>query len=159
MAKAGLKGKCYVRKTSSAEWNLLDLVQDLTVEIGATEISIKNKGSAYDKYIKGLRTLPVDFPLTYDPSNDGFKMLRDAEYKDEVLEFMSLDGSLKETGAFGFQGQFLVTKFKKNEPVDGEMTADVSLRLAAGHPDPVFVEVKGGDGITEGTVEQVWPKP
>ena len=105
-------------------------VRDLTIGISKNEIPVKNKGVEYVRYLGGLKDVPVDFEMDWEPEEGSFAMLVDSFMNDTPLEFEFLDDT-KTKGGYGLKGEFIVTKLDRSEPLEDVMSASVSLRLAA----------------------------
>ena len=134
MARIGWHAKVYIGGV------LCDLVQDLTYEESVTEVESRNRSSRYVKFLKGLRTKPIDFDMTTDATDPGYLAL-EAAYRsdsdDDWVEVEFTDRVKTKTPYKGFKANFIVTKFAQSEPLDDEAKTSVSLRLAAGAPEPV----------------------
>lgn len=153
MPRVGIRGQSYLNGGNGAvvQWIRAKIIHDLTIATSSTEVSIKNKGSNYEKFLLGLKSAPIDFDADWEPEDPVFQLMETAHLTDTPIEFLSLDHLLTTKGARGFRGKFLVTKFERSEPLDDEMIVSVSLRLDANSDDPAHVVV-GDDGL-ENVVE------
>jgi hypothetical protein len=148
MPKVGIKGQTYlnVGTHTNPSWKRAKILHDLTLSISTAEVQVKNKGSRWTKYLSGLNDVPLDLEADWEPGDDVFDALQDAYWTQAPLELVILDGGIKKAGAQGLRGGFMVTKFERSEPVEDEMMANISLRLAANwehEPDWVVAAATG----------------
>jgi hypothetical protein len=146
--KVGIKGQTYlnVGMHESPTWKRAKIIHDLTLTVSKGEVQVKNKGSRWVKYLAGLNDAPLDMEADWEPGNDVFDTLQDAFWTETPLEFVILDGGIKKAGAQGLRAGFTVTKFERAEPMEDEMIANVSLRLAGDwefEPDWVMASSAG----------------
>ena len=136
MPRVGIKGKTYI------EGNLAKWIRDLTVAISVNEVAVKNKGSEWEKCLRGLKTLPLDLEGDWSPGDPAFDALQEAFFADDEegeVEVEILDAAKDKNGK-GFKGKFIVTKFERSEPVEDVMGVSASFRLSAlSNEDPEFV--------------------
>jgi len=146
MPKVGIKGQTYYNSGSHSTpvWNRCKSIRDLTMAVSSNEVSVKNKGSRWEKFLTGLDTCPIDVEADWEPGDPMFEAMQAAYWSKEPLEFVFLDGGIKKTGAQGIRAGFIVTKFERSEPVEDVMTLNASLRMSADWPhDPVYVRSTG----------------
>jgi len=147
MPKAGIKGQTYLKNAET--WLRAKILRDLTMAVSSNEIATKNKGSVWQKYLIGLRDVPIDCEADWEPGNPVFEALKEAFWTEAPLEFLILDGGIRKVGAQGLHASFIVTKFERSEPLEDVMSVAVSLRLAADCPDePEYVEMGENMAIT-----------
>jgi hypothetical protein len=133
LARVGIKGQSYLNLGTHAapQWKRAKVLHDLTLAVSKNEVQVKNKGSRWVKYLSALNDAPLDVEVDWAPGDEVFDALQEAFWTDEVLEFVVLDGGIKKAGAQGLRAGFTVTKFERSEPLEDQMIANVSLRLAA----------------------------
>jgi hypothetical protein len=133
LARVGIKGQSYLNLGTHAAptWKRASVLHDLTLAVSKGEVQVKNKGSRWVKYLSALNDAPLDVEVDWSPGDDVFDALQDAFWTDEVLEFVILDGGIKKAGAQGLLAGFTVTKFECVQPLEDQMIANASLRLAA----------------------------
>jgi hypothetical protein len=148
MPRVGIKGQSYFNTGThdAPVWVRAKILHDLTLAVSKGEVQVKNKGSRWVKYLSALNDAPLDVEVDWQPDDPVFDALQDAFWTDEVLEFVILDGGIKKAGAQGLRAGFVVTKFERSEPLEDQMLANVSLRLAADwdhEPDWVVASATG----------------
>ena len=151
MAKAGIKGQTYYNAgtRTSPTWHRAKLLRDLTLPFSANEIAVKNKGSQWTKYLRGLLDVAIDGEADWEPGNPVFEALKESFFTEKILEFVILDGGIKKQGAQGTRAGFVVTKFERSEPMEDVMSVAFSLRLAADYPhEPEWITVGSNGTIT-----------
>lgn len=154
MARAGIVGQTYlnVGTYDTPEWYQVKILHDLTIEVTATEIQVRNKGSRYVKYLMGLEDAPIDTEYDWAPEDQAFQKMHEAHYKRTYLDLVFLDGKINQVGATGFRGDFLVTKWGDSQPLDDAEVLTAALRLAAESPnEPGPVKV-----MTGGALERIY---
>ena len=128
-ARIGWHANIYV------ESQLCKLAQDFTFAVSTTEVESKNRGSRWIKFLKGLRTVPIDFEMTTNESDPTYQALKasfDSDSDDDFVEIEFTNKLKTKPDWGGFKGDFIVTKFEQSEPMDDEAKTSVSIRLAAG---------------------------
>ena len=135
MPKAGIKGQTYYNSgtRTTPVWNRARLLRDFTLPISTNEIPVKNKGSQWIKYLRGLLDVAIDAEADWEPGNPLFEALKTSFFTESIVEIAILDGGIKQAGAQGVRAGFIVTKFERGEPLEDVMTLNFSLRLAAEH--------------------------
>ena len=132
MPRVGIKGKTYIGG-ALAKW-----VGDLTVAISVAEVAVKNKGSEWERFLPGLKSLPIDIEGNWEPGDPTFDAMQEAFWSEEEIEVEILDAAKDKNGK-GIKGMFIVTKFERGEPVEDVMSVSASLRLSAlSDEDPEF---------------------
>ena len=128
MPRVGLKGHVYCKVGNA--FVAMKIARDVTIPVSKNEIPLKNKGSELIRYLSGLIDVPIDLEADWEPGDPVFDALHDCFWNGGSLEFKFLDQP-EGTGAKGLQGEFIVTKFERSEPLEDVMSVSIALRLAA----------------------------
>jgi hypothetical protein len=150
MPKVGIKGQtyCNIGSHSAPQWKRCKFLRDVTLEISSNEVSVKNKGSRWEKFLSGLDSCPLDIEGDWEPGDPVFDALQAAYWSKQSIEFAILDGGIMKSGAQGLLAGLMVTKFGRGEPLEDVMSLNVSLRLSADWPhEPAWVSATGTGGL------------
>jgi len=133
MPQAGIRGQTYYNSGTrqTPVWNRAKLLRDLTLPLASNEIAIKNKGSLWVKYLRGLLDVAIDGEADWEPGTVVFEGFKSSFFTEKVIELLILDGGIKKQGAQGVRASFIVTRFERGEPLEDAMSVSFSLRLAA----------------------------
>ena len=151
MPQAGIRGQTYYNSgTSQAPtWVRAKFLRDLTLPLSSNEIAVKNKGSVWVKYLRGLIDVAIDGEADWEPGSAVFEGFKSSFFTEKEIELMILDGGIKKQGAQGTRASFIVTKFERGEPLEDAMTVSFSLRLAAtSAQEPQWVSIGSNGTIT-----------
>ena len=118
-------------------WTRIKRVEDVDLpdERGGSEF--RNKGSDFTRFIRGVRTKSIAFKYRKKRASDPiFDELKTAYDDPNVcVEYAALDRPIADSGANGFRGPFVVTKFSESRPFENVVEVDVELKMAdADHP-------------------------
>jgi len=107
-------------------------VKDVQLSIGAGSANVTTRGSGgWTNELPTLRTLSVSLKIPLDPTDAGYIQLATSFLAGTTFAAAFLTDAKAVEGAEGPVGDFSVTKFDRNEPLDGEVEVDVELKLAA----------------------------
>ena len=156
MPRIGIKGQTYINigTRQSPIWARVKLLRDWTFELSANEVAVKNKGSFFTKYLRGLFDCPLDGEADWDPGTPFFESIQSSFFSETIVDLLILDGGIKKPDSQGMRAGFIVTKFARGEPLEDVMSVSFSLRLAADYPfEPEWVRTgNNGDIITVGVI-------
>ena len=110
---------------------ILSGVKDVQLNLGAGTAKVTTRGSGgWENELATLKTLEVSLKIPLDPTDAGYQALATAFVNGGTLAAAFLTDAKAVSGAEGPVGDFCVTKFDRNEPLDGEVEVDVTLKLA-----------------------------
>ena len=116
---------------SAPSWTEIDFVKDLNVNTEQTEVDVTTRGGAGHRLTKaGIRDTTIEFEIDFDTADASFTSLRDAYLNRTDIELLALNGSSATSGNQGVRGNFQVTNFSRNEPLDGHLTVNVTCKIA-----------------------------
>ena len=111
------------------DFALVKLVKDLTQELSKDELDITTRDSnGWEEVMSGIKKGGLTFEVLWDPDEASFTKLRDAFLNDTKVCMVALDGLIATTGSQGLASNMEVTGFSRNEPVNGPMTANVTVK-------------------------------
>jgi hypothetical protein len=110
---------------------ILSGVRDVQLNIGAGSAKVTTRASGgWENELATLRTLSVTCKIPLDPTDAGYIQLATSFLAGTTFAAAFLTDTKVTVGAEGPVGDFSVTKFDRNEPLDGEIEVDVELKLA-----------------------------
>ena len=114
---------------AGANWTELGLVGDVTPNDAATEIDMTARANRGMKaYKPGHIDLSYSFDIKFNPSDAGYAKLATAYRTRAEVCMAFLDGVSSGSGNQGWAGNFVVTNFARNEPLDDKVTVSVTVR-------------------------------
>ena len=120
----------------------MDNIQDATCDMSKSEIIISSRaGSGWELTAAGLKKAAIDFKMLWKPGDTAFDAIQANWDSGAALSMAFLDGGKAVVGSQGMHGNFQVTNFKRNEPIDGPITVDVTVKMSS--------VITGGTGWTK----------
>jgi len=112
-------------------WVLLGAIKSVKAPLEKDEIDATTRDSGdFKRYIGGLKDVPVSIEMPYDNANTGFGVVQGAYFADTVLGIALMDGDIETAGSQGLLADFIVTGFDIDQPLDGLVMVNISLKLA-----------------------------
>ena len=107
--------------------NQLKLSRDITVNQGGSEVDVTSRNSGGVKQVVlGLKDLSISFQAIYDPSDSAIDALQ-GSYDDGTPVSVTLSDP-----TLDYNGSWVCTQFNVNQPIDGVVTVDVTLKPTVG---------------------------
>jgi hypothetical protein len=134
--KFGYEGKVYYKVGGvggGGAWTELTIVRSVSLNMSKGEADFSSRANPGWESTRGSRkAVSVDFEMLWDEANAGISALRDV-YLDvtDVIGLKFLDGA--EGSGKGFQADFDVFEFTREEPDNEPMTLSVSVKPVANH--------------------------
>lgn len=134
-AKAGKDFKLYYSTTlltslsdEGASWNEITVAQDVTRNKSRDSFPVSNRATAgYKTKLTGLKDGSISVELTYDPEDTSYAALDAAFESDTAVAIMDLDGDSATAGSKGIMGNFKISQFEVNQPIEGAATVSATL--------------------------------
>jgi TP901-1 family phage major tail protein len=105
--------------------------KDVTLTMEAGEADITTRGnSGWRATAPTLRSCSAEFQQIWKPGDAGFEAIKTAFLTNSTIELAILDGPHGESGSQGPKGQFSITNFSRNEPLEEAITVSVTAKLA-----------------------------
>ena len=126
----------------SPVWSEIDIVKDATAEAERATVEVKSRASSFVKHGSGPISVKITGQLLHDGGDAGYEAIRDAFLDKTSIDIVALDGSSATSGNQGFRAEWLVSKFARSEPLEGEVVIDFELvpDLASAN-EPTLYEV------------------
>lgn len=133
----GMNAKLYYDSatgTASVELSVMTEVtnvKDVTVNMDAADADITTRGnSGWRAKAATLRENTVEFEMQWKPGDAAFTAIRDAFLANGELHFAILDQVYTTSGAQGPKGDYTISSFNRNEPLEDSITVSVTLNLS-----------------------------
>ena len=129
----GMNAKIYQGLADAAlgSLTLMGNVKDVTLNLTAAEADVTSRAnSGWKSVAAALREASVDFQMVWKPADAGFTAIKDAYLAGTVVELAVLDQDRATTGAQGLKGNFSISSFTREEPLEGGIMVSVTAKLA-----------------------------
>lgn len=132
--KLGHFAKLYIGAAGSTAATEVKLVTTVTITGTAEAVDATDRNcDGYASYVAGLKNITFEATLNWDNSVATLDMIRTAYIQQTPIAAFPSDGN-----GGGFDGDFIVTQFKENQPNNNVITYDISLQVNADTRKPVF---------------------
>jgi len=132
MAKIGAELKlyyCVAGIGGTPSWTEATKARDVTLDLNRGEADGTTRGSGgWKQSIPTLKEASVEFECVWDTSDPAYVALRDAWLNGTVLGMAVMDGDIEEAGVEGLWADMAVLKFQRKEPLDGLVTAAITVK-------------------------------
>jgi hypothetical protein len=128
----GMSAKIYRGAVDAALGSLTEMsnVKDVTLNLSAAEADVTSRANSGWKAIAAaLREASVDFGMVWKPADAGFAAIRDAYLAGTAIELAILDQDRAVSGAQGLKGNFTITAFNREEPLEQAIMVSVTAKL------------------------------
>jgi len=135
----GMNAKIYQGAEGAALADLVEMsnVKDVTVTMEAGEADVTTRAnSGWRATAPTLRECTAEFQMLWKPGDDVFDAVKTAFLTAGLVRLAvltgakSADGIAPVTGSEGPQGDFSITGFTRNEPLEEGVTVSVTAKLA-----------------------------
>lgn len=128
----GLDAKLYwddEASYASPTWNIIDNAMAVTLNLETAEADVTTRGSGgWRATVATLKDASVDFSMLWDTADTAFAAIKDAYLSKGAINIAAMDGPIATSGSQGLRAPMMVTKFTRNEPLDGPVTVDVTVK-------------------------------
>lgn len=123
----GMNAKAYYGVAGSSANTEMGNVRDLTLTLEAGEADVTTRSnSGWRATAPTLRECTVEFEMVWDPTDTGFTAIRTAFLSSGLIALKILD----KAGGQGPDGDFAITSFTRNEPLEEALTVSVTAKLS-----------------------------
>ncbi len=106
-------------------------VKDVTLNLEAGEADVTTRGNqGWRATAPTLRECTVEFEMLWKPGDAGFEAIKTAFLSSGQLRLAVLTGASDASGTEGPLGDFSITNFSRNEPLEEGVTVSVTAKLA-----------------------------
>jgi len=140
MAILGLNAKLYVSTSFAGSFTAIDTAKEVTLNLESAEADATTRGGGgWRETVASLKDATLEFEMVYDSADTEFGIIKTAFMNDpsDKLGFKVMDG--EGTGSQGFHGEFYITGFSRNEPLEEVLTVSVSAKVASTENPPEWI--------------------
>ncbi len=140
----GISTKAYYGAAGvEATTELTGIVED-SIDASGVETEVTTKGASTKQYAVVNHDLPVTFRLLYDGSNTGHADIRTAFEGKSLISLLFLEGAKNVAGHKGVGGDYAITQFQRDAPLDGKITYAVTAKPGLSTAYPVAFRTSSG---------------
>jgi len=137
--KLGMNAKLYFAAAAETPSTLdpttmteVDNVKDVTVTMEAGEADITTRANqGWRATAPTLRECTLEFEMQWKPGDAAFEAVKTAFLSSGEIAFAALSDAYNSEGAEGPVGNFSITNFSRNEPLEEAITVSVTAKLSA----------------------------
>ncbi len=129
----GMNAKIYQGAAGSALATLTEManVKDVTLNLEAGEADVTTRANqGWRATAPTLRECTAEFEMLWKPGDAGFDAVKTAFLSAGTIRLAVLTGDRSTTGTEGPLGDFSITNFSRNEPLEEGVTVSVTAKLA-----------------------------
>lgn len=129
----GMNAKVYFGPAGTALATLTELtnVQNVTLSLTAGESDVTTRANqGWRATAPTLREASVDFTMMWKPGDAGFAAVKAAFLASSTLALAVLTGDKATSDTEGPRGDWSITNFTRNEPLEEGITVDVTAKLS-----------------------------
>jgi len=150
MLRLGLDAKLYLVSGGGpiittpvlTTWTEIGNVRDVSLPLEKGEADVTTRANnGWRAMVGTLKDGGVDFEMVWDTADANFGFIKDAFLNNSQIGLAIMDGSILAVGSEGLVGNFSITKFTRNEPLEEALKVAVTAKLTYSAIDPVWYEV------------------
>ncbi len=129
----GMNAKIYQGAPSAALNTLTEMgnVKDVTLSLEAGEADVTTRANqGWRATAPTLRECTAEFEMLWKPGDAGFEAIKTAFLTSAPLRLAVLTGDRIAGGSEGPLGEFSITNFTRNEPLEEGVSVSVTAKLA-----------------------------
>lgn len=110
----------------------MDNVRDVTLTMEAGEADVTTRAnSGWRATAATLKECSAEFEMIWQPGDAGFEAVKDAFIDSTSLSLAVLSGDKDTSDTEGVHGNFTITNFTRNEPLEEGVTVSVTAKLSS----------------------------
>lgn len=132
----GMNAKIYQGAAGAALEVLTEManVRDVTLNLEAGEADVTTRANqGWRATAPTLRECTAEFEMLWKPGDAGFDAIKTAFLTSGAIRLAVLTGARDASGSEGPLGDFSITNFSRNEPLEEGVTVSVTAKLAVFH--------------------------
>lgn len=113
----------------SPTWVEVKIVKDVTIPLEDEEADATTRGAlGWEQIEPAIRKSGLEFQIVWDSADTNVQAILTAYLNRTKLDLAALDGAASGEGAQGLRAVMKVTKFARNEPLNGVVVIDVTIK-------------------------------
>ena len=141
-----MNAKIYQGPTGTALTSLteMDNVKDVTLNLEAGEADVTTRANqGWRATAPTLRECTAEFEMLWKPGNTGFDAIKTAFLTTATIALAVLTGDKAVSDTEGPRGDFSITNFSRNEPLEEAITVNVTVKPTYVTRAPTWVDGGG----------------
>jgi len=129
----GMNGKVYFGEPADLLAALTEMsnVKDVTVSMEAGEADVTTRAnSGWWATASTLKEASMEFEMQWKPSDAGFAAVQEAFMNSSQIRMIAMSQARDVVGSEGLLGDWSITQFSRNEPLEEAQTVSVTAKLA-----------------------------
>ena len=129
----GMNAKIYQGPAGTALASLTEMgnVKDVTLTLEAGEADVTTRANqGWRATAPTLRECTAEFEMLWKPGDDGFDAIKTAFLTSSTIRLAVLTGDRTASGTEGPLGDYAITNFSRNEPLEEGVTVSVTAKLS-----------------------------
>ncbi|MHB1158234.1 MAG: phage tail tube protein [Phycisphaerales bacterium] len=129
----GMNAKIYQGASGAALATLIEMgnVKDVTLTLNAGEADVTTRANqGWRATAPTLRECTAEFEMLWKPGDTGFDAIKTAYLTSGGVRLAVLTGARDAPGTEGPVGDFSITNFSRNEPLEEGVTVSITAKLA-----------------------------
>lgn len=136
--------KAYYGNAGAEATNELTGISEDSIPTTGVEAEVTTKGAIFKQYATVMHDAPCTFKILWDSANAGHTALRTAHEDKTLISLLFLDGAKNVAGHYGIGGDFTVTGFERDAPIEGKLAYSVTVKPGQSSAYPVDFRVSSG---------------
>ena len=127
----GMNAKLYYGAAGGSAATEMGNVRDVTLTLEAGEADVTTRANlGWRATAPTLRECTAEFEMLWKPGDAGFDAVKTAFLTSSSIRLAVLTGDRAASGTEGPLGDFSITNFSRNEPLEEGVTVSVTAKLA-----------------------------
>lgn len=128
----------------SPTWIEITNVRDVNFDLNSSEADVTTRGNnGWRALRRGLKEASVTFEMIWDTADTNFEAIQEGYFDGTSIEVAVMDGPIATAGSEGLRATMSVLTFSRQEPLEGAVTASVTLKPTYAAVAPAWMVVGG----------------
>ena len=126
---------------ANTNWQAISIVGDVRIPMSVSEQDISTRETNFRMTAAGLTDVAAEFDMLYDPADTGFLQVYNTFSTRNTAEYAFADGNIATNGTRYLRATCIVSKFDRDESLDGKGVVAVALKPTRATNGPSFAVV------------------
>lgn len=123
-------------------WDEMPNVKDVTISGDTSEADLTTRGGGGWAQVAGVITSgQVEFTSIWDPADTDLDAILTAWTGKTLIDMAFMDGAIATAGNQGLRAEMAVLNFTRNEPLEGALTVDITVKPGYSSNAPTWMTV------------------